>query len=179
MKKFLVALSLVFLLFIAINCQNQEVTAELEEMKAQAEIEEQNKEMVIQFYEEIDKQNFDAAIAMLAPDSKLYGQGGFESAKPDDLKPMFPAWFTAFPDYAHHIQDVIAKGDKVVVRTTYTGTHQGDFFGVPPTGNTFKYLGIHMLTIKDGKIVEAWILEDMLYLMNQLGMELQPKTEEK
>ena len=179
MKKFLVALSLVFLLFIAINCQNQEVTAELEEMKAQAEIEEQNKEMVIQFYEEIDKQNFDAAIAMLAPDGKLYGQGGFEPAKPDDLKPMFPAWFTAFPDYAHHIQDVIAKGDKVVVRTTYTGTHQGDFFGVPPTGNTFKYLGIHMLTIKDGKIVEAWILEDMLYLMNQLGMELQPKTEEK
>lgn len=175
MKKILMVLSLVILICIALNCQNQEVTAELEEMKAQAEIEEQNKEMVIRFYEEIDKQNFEAAIAMLAPDAEIYGQGGFEPAKPDDLKPIFPAWFSAFPDYVHHIQDVIAKGDKVVVRTTYTGTHKGDFFGVPPSGNTFKYLGIHILTIKDGKIIEGWILEDMLYLMQQLGMELGPK----
>jgi steroid delta-isomerase-like uncharacterized protein len=179
MKKILVVLSLFILICIALSCQNQEVTAELEEMKAQAEIEEQNKEMVIRFYEEIDKQNFDAAIAMLAPDAEIYGSGSFEPAKPDDLKPMFPAWFTAFPDYVHHIHDVIAEGDKVVVRTTYTGSHKGDFFGMPPTGNTFKYLGIHMLTIKDGKIVEGWILEDMLYLMEQLGMELQPKKAEK
>jgi predicted ester cyclase len=55
----------------------------------------------------------------------------------------------------------------------------GDFFGGPPSGNIFKYLGIHILTIKDGKIVEGWILEDMLYLMQQLGMELKPKEGEK
>jgi hypothetical protein len=42
----------------------------------------------------------------------------------------------------------------------------------------FKYLGIHEITIKDGKMVEVWMLEDMLYLMNQLGMELQPKKAE-
>ena len=79
--------------------------------------------------------------------------------------------------YIHHIQDVIAEGDKVVVKTIYTGTHEGDFFGAPPTGNTFKYLGIHILTVKDGMIVEAWVLEDMLYLWQQLGMELKPEED--
>ena len=179
MKKLILVLSLVFLIFVIFGCQDQELKTELEEMKAQLEIEEQNKELASRFYEEIDKQNFDAAIAMIAPDGKLYSQGGFEPATRDDLKPMFPAWFSAFPDYAHQIHDIIAKGDKVVVRTTYTGTHKGDFFGVPASGNTFIYLGIHILTIKDGKIAEGWILEDMLYLMQQLGMELQPKQTEE
>jgi predicted ester cyclase len=145
MKKLFIVLSLVFPIFVIFGCQDQVLKTELKEMKARAEIEEQNKEIAIRFYDEIDKQNFDAAIAMIAPDGKLYAQGGFEPAKRDDLKPMFPVWFSAFPDYAHQIQEVIAKGDKVVVRTTYTGTHQGDFFGVPPSGNSFKYFGIHML----------------------------------
>jgi steroid delta-isomerase-like uncharacterized protein len=179
MKKLFMLFTVALILGFIVGCQDKEAMAQLEAMKSQAAIEEQNKDIAIRFYEEIDKQNFDAAIAMIAPEGKLYSQGGFEPAKPDDLKPIFPVWFSAFPDYAHQIQEVIAKGDKVVVRTTYTGTHKGDFFGVAPSGNTFKYLGIHMLTIKDGKIVEGWILEDMLYLMQQLGMELKPKEGEK
>jgi steroid delta-isomerase-like uncharacterized protein len=86
-------------------------------------------------------------------------------------------WFTAFPDYAHTIEDVIAKDNRAAVRMTYNGTYKGEFMGVPPTGNTFKYAGIHLHTIKEGKIIESWVLEDMLYLMQQLGMELKPKEE--
>lgn len=179
MKKLFMILPLALILCYMVGCQDKEMMAELEAMKARADVEEQNSQIAIRFYEEIDKQNFDAAIAMIAPDGKLYSQGGFEPAKPEDLKPIFPVWFSAFPDYVHQIQDVIAKGDKVVVRTTYTGTHKGDFFGVPPSENSFKYLGIHILTIKEGKIVEGWILEDMLYLMQQLGMELKPKEGKK
>jgi len=55
-----------------------------------------------------------------------------------------------------------------------TGTHGGVFFGVSETGNSIKYLEIHTHTIKDGKVVESWVLEDMLLLWQQLGMELQP-----
>ena len=95
--------------------------------------------------------------------------------KQEALMPMFTMWFGAFPDYTHSIEEVIAKGDKVVARCTYTGTHEGEFMGIPPSGNTFKYLGIHVWQLKDGKIVEGWALEDMLYLMEQLGMELKPK----
>ena len=178
MKKLNLILPLALILCFMVGCQDKEAMAELEAMKAQAALEEQNKELVLHFYDEIDKQNFETAIAMFGPDAKIYGSGGFEPAKPEDLRPMFPVWYTAFPDYIHNIQDVIAKGDKVVVKTTYTGTHEGDFYGAPPTGNTFKYLGIHILTIKEGKIVEAWVLEDMLYLWHQLGMELKPKEGE-
>lgn len=179
MKRLFCIVSLVILLCFVFGCQDRAAMAELEEFRAQAEVEKQNKELVLKFYEEIDKQNFDAAIAMLAPDAKIYASGSFEPAKLEDLKPMFLAWYTAFPDYAHKIEDVVAKGDKVVLRITYTGTHEGEFFGAPPTGNSFKYLGIHMITVKEGKLVEGWILEDMLYLMQQLGMELKPKETKK
>jgi steroid delta-isomerase-like uncharacterized protein len=179
MKKLLMILSLALILCFMVGCQDKAAMAELEEFKAQAAVEKENKALAVRFYEEIDKQNFDAAIAMLSPDAKIYASGSFEEAKPEDLRPIFPAWFTAFPDYIHNIKEVVAEGDKVVVKTIYTGTHEGEFFGAPPTGNTFKYLGIHILTVKDGKIVEAWVLEDMLYLWQQLGMELKPKEGEK
>ena len=179
MKRLFCVIPLVCLLCFVVGCQDKAAMAELEAIKAQAAVEEQNKETVRHFYEEIDRQNFEAAIAMLSPDAKLYASGGFEPAGRDDLRPIFPVWFTAFPDYVHDIQEVIAEGNKVVVRTIYTGTHKGDFFGAPPTGNTFKYLGIHELTLKDNMIVEAWVLEDMLYLWQQLGWELKPKEAEK
>ena len=177
MKNFLMVASFVFLLCFAFGCQDKEAMAELEAMKAQAEVEEQNKALILQMYEEIDKQNFDFVINLCAPDVRIYGAGGFEPMKQEDLRPMFPIWFGAFPDYKHVVEDVIAKGDKVVARLTYTGTHEGEFMGVPPSGNTFKYLGIHEWQFKEGKIVEGWVLEDMLYLMEQLGMELKPKKE--
>jgi steroid delta-isomerase-like uncharacterized protein len=175
MNKLYIILSLALILCFIVGCQDEEAIAKLEEMKAQLKIEEQNREIIIRFYEEIHKQNFDTVIAMLAPDAQIYVSGGFEPAKPEDLRPIFPQWFTAFPDYVHDIHEVIAKGNKVIVRMTYTGTHKGEFYGAPPTGKSFKYLGIHMHTIKDGKIVESWVLEDMLYLWQQLGMELKPK----
>lgn len=179
MKKLLLILPLALILCFGVCCQNKEAMEELDAFKAKAALEEQNKEFVLNLYEEIDKQNFEAAIDMFTPDAKIYASGGFEPAKPEDLRPMFPAWYTAFPDYVHNIEDVIAEGDKVVVKTIYTGTHEGDFYGAPPTGNSFKYLGIHILTVKEGKIVEAWVLEDMLYLWQQLGMELKPVEEEE
>jgi len=179
MKKLCMILPMALVLCFMVGCQDKEAKAELEAMKAPAEIEAQNKELVVRVYEEIDKQNFDFIIEQCVPDARIYGAGSMEPMKPADLKPVFPMWFTAFPDYAHSIDEVIAKGDKVVARMTYSGTHKGDFMGAPATGNTFKYLGIHLWHIKEGKIVEGWVLEDMLFLMQQLGMELKPKEAEK
>ena len=175
MKKYLSVIPLVLLLCFVVGCQDKAAMAEMEQFKAQAAMEQQNKETVVQLYEEIDKQNFDAAIDAISPDAKLYSSGSFEPAGREELRPMFPVWYTAFPDYTHDIQGVTAEGNKVVVKIIFTGTHEGDFYGAPPTGNTFKYLGIHEWTLKDNLIVEGWILEDMLYLMQQLGMELKPK----
>ena len=178
MKKLLMIPPLALILCFMVGCQDKEAMAELEEFRAQAEVEEQNKEIVVKMYKEMDKQNFDIAIEFCAPDALIYFAGSSEPMKPKDMKPIFPMWYTAFPDYAHTIDEVVAKGDVVVVRLASTGTHEAEFMGAPATGNTFKCSQIHMWRIKESKIVEGWLMDDMLGLMQQLGMELKPKEKE-
>jgi steroid delta-isomerase-like uncharacterized protein len=76
----------------------------------------------------------------------------------------------AFPDQWWQIEDVVAEGDRVVARTTMTGTQTGDFFGIPPTGKTVSVSGVHILRITDSRIAEHWGTNDDLGLMRQLGV---------
>ena len=82
---------------------------------------------------------------------------------------------TAFPDMWWHIDEIIAEGDRVVARTTMEATHEGDFFGIPPTGKRVSVSGIHIMRIADGMIAEHWGNNDDLGLMRQLGVI--PSTE--
>jgi predicted ester cyclase len=75
----------------------------------------------------------------------------------------------AFPDSHWSIDDVIAEGDRVVARTTFRGTHLGDFFGIPATGNRVEVNGVHIVRIAGGKVVEHWGSNDDLGLMRQIG----------
>ncbi len=86
------------------------------------------------------------------------------------LKQFVTVITTAFPDWHPTIEDMIAEGDKVVVRFTGSGTHKGEFMGIPPTGKqlTMKAIAIHR--IAGGKIVENWLQADMLGMMQQLGV---------
>ena len=77
--------------------------------------------------------------------------------------------FNAFPDIHFTIDDMIAEGDKVVVRFTVRGTHQGDYLGVPPTGKQFAVNGIAIHRIVDGREVEVWDCVDILGMLQQLG----------
>jgi predicted ester cyclase len=81
----------------------------------------------------------------------------------------------SFPDLEWRIDDLLADGDKVVIRTTMRGTQRGEFFGIPPTGKHVVVPGIHVLRIAGGKIVEHWGNNDDLGLMRQLGMTLSPE----
>ena len=76
MKKLLLMLPLALILCFMVGCQNKEVLAELEEYKAQAALEEQNKELVLRYNEEIDNQNFDAVMELLSPDYAYYFPSG-------------------------------------------------------------------------------------------------------
>jgi steroid delta-isomerase-like uncharacterized protein len=76
------------------------------------------------------------------------------------------------PDYHTTIEDLIAEGDKVVARVTMTGTHTGDFWGVPPTGRRVNLTAIYIVRIADGKIVEHWGEEDGIKVFKQLGFQL-------
>jgi steroid delta-isomerase-like uncharacterized protein len=88
----------------------------------------------------------------------------------EGVKQMANIFHTAFPDMAGTVDDVIVDGNKVAVRFTGTGTHQGEFFGIPPTGKAIKSTGINIFRIEAGKIVEHWNNADDLGLMQQLGV---------
>jgi steroid delta-isomerase-like uncharacterized protein len=77
---------------------------------------------------------------------------------------------TAFPDMVTTIDDMIAEGDKVVVRVTSSGTHMGDLAGIPPTGRQVRVPAISIIRFADGKAVERWNITDELSLLQQLGI---------
>ena len=80
-------------------------------------------------------------------------------------------WFrNAVPDLTYTVEDQVAEGDKVVSRYTATGTHQGEFFGVAPTGERIEMSGIQIDCFDgNGKMIEEWPEYDLLGAMKQMG----------
>ena len=180
MKKLLMILPLALILCFIVSCQDKEAMAELEEFRTQAEVEEQNKELVKHEFELWDKGDFEALEEVLAPEHVTYSPSA--TLKPlflDDSKELGRMIFKAFPDSSFTIEELFAAGDRVVTRWIYKGTHEGEFMGIPPTGNKIEIGGITIARIENGKNVETWEDYDMLGWMQQLGMELKPKEGEK
>jgi steroid delta-isomerase-like uncharacterized protein len=75
----------------------------------------------------------------------------------------------AFPDLEATVDDVVAAGDKVAVRVSFSGTHAGEFQGMPATGRTIHYVSHEFYRVEDGVIVEEWICSDMASLFRQLS----------
>lgn len=75
-----------------------------------------------------------------------------------------------FPDYQTVIEDMIAEGEKVAARIKMTGTHTGEFMGIPATGKQVEFTGIYVVRIANDKIVEHWGEEDSVSLLGQLGV---------
>ena len=75
----------------------------------------------------------------------------------------------AFPDFHNHIEELIAEGDRVAARLTYTGTHRGELFGFPGTGREITYQGIAIFEFREGKIVRGYVLGDTEALKRQLA----------
>lgn len=78
---------------------------------------------------------------------------------------------SAFPHYAMEAEDIIAEGDRVVVRFTIRGVHKGDFMGIPPTERAIEVPGIIIYRIADAKIADHWIQTDAMAMMQQLGVQ--------
>lgn len=77
-------------------------------------------------------------------------------------------FLAAFPDLRCEIDDLIAEGDKVVVRNRLMGTHRGPFVG-PPTWRRVEFRSVDILRVVDGRIVEHWGLIDALTFLHQIG----------
>ena len=76
----------------------------------------------------------------------------------------------AFHDYHETIEDIIAEGDKVWVRLTYTATHTGEFLGVAPTGNKITSRAVDIHRLVNGKVVEYCNVGDNMGLFEQLDV---------
>jgi steroid delta-isomerase-like uncharacterized protein len=87
---------------------------------------------------------------------------------PAGMRQMGERWRRAFPDGHDRVEDQIAEGDKVVTRWTFRGTHQGEVFGIPPTGRAVTMSGIFIDRIAGGQVVEHWDEADVLGLKEQL-----------
>jgi len=94
---------------------------------------------------------------------------GFERSK-DGVLQLFRSYRAAFPDLRMTPEDVLASGDKVVARIRATGTHQGDFMGMPATGRSVDVQLIDIIRFgEDGLAQEHWGTFDALGMMQQLG----------
>ena len=87
----------------------------------------------------------------------------------DTVKGEVGYFHNAFPDFRWTVEDQLAEGDKVTTRYTLSGTHEGEFFGVPASGRRVEVSGINIDRFEGGKLVEEWASYDLLGAMRQLG----------
>ncbi|WP_052730302.1 ester cyclase [Sphingomonas sp. SRS2] len=86
-----------------------------------------------------------------------------------DHAALAAGFYSAFPDYVHVIDDVVANDRTVVVRFTLRGTHLGEFAGIPASGNPVEAVGISMLTVRDGKVSSVNGVFDQIAMLRQVG----------
>jgi steroid delta-isomerase-like uncharacterized protein len=86
------------------------------------------------------------------------------------LKEVFARLLQAYPDLHITVEDLIEEGDKVVMRDTVTGTHRGEYMGIPPTGKSVTYNEIFIARFAGGRIAETWGVVDVFSQMKQLGV---------
>jgi predicted ester cyclase len=77
---------------------------------------------------------------------------------------------------AFTIEDVISEGDRVVVRSTNSGRHVGNFLGIPPTGRSCAIAGIDIYRMEHGRMAEHWHVIDQLAMLQQLGLMPAPES---
>ena len=132
---------------------------------------EDNKALMRRFLEEVfNKQNLAAIDEFIAPSHVDHTLPPFLPATPEGTKRAIGMYLKAFPDLHVTVEDMIAEGDKVVVRMTIRGTQQGAFGSIPPTGKQVTVSTIDIIRIEGGKIAEEWGIDDMLGMLQQLGL---------
>jgi predicted ester cyclase len=142
---------------------------------------EANKAVVRRFYEGVfNQRNIDLIDELMGPVFINHDPTPVAARDQASMKQFIQALTMAFPDHHHAIEDLIAEGDKVVMRCTLTATHQGRFPGfleMPPTGKSVCQKQIHILRVQDGKLVEHRVVRDDLAMMQQLGLIPMPEPQ--
>lgn len=137
---------------------------------------EQNKVLVRRGFEDgINKHNLNVFDDLLAPTYVNHNMPA-PGPGPEAFKQVLAMFVSAFSDFRVRVEDIIAEGDKVATRGTWSGTHKGDFMGIPATGKAVNVTYSDLWRFENGKAVENWVQMDMLGLMQQLGVAPAPQS---
>jgi len=135
-----------------------------------ATTQERNKALTRRIYEELyTAGRLELADELYSADFKNHAEPT-HGPGPEPVKCLVVMLRTAFTDGCWEIDDLLAEGDRVVLRTTYRGTHLGPFRGHPATGRSFAQPQIHIQRFAGGRTVEHWAVRDTLGLLRQLGL---------
>jgi steroid delta-isomerase-like uncharacterized protein len=128
----------------------------------------ENADLVLQYFAAVDDRQFDVVFGMFAPEYTLHF-GGMPAMNADAAALLFGDFIAAFPDIRHTIRDLLVDGDRAAARIEFEGTHQGEFMGIPATGNSISVPAVNIFRFDGGKIAESWISSDSLGMLQQLG----------
>lgn len=180
MKKYLCVVPLVLAFCFTIACQDRAAMAELEKFKAQAAVEEQNKALAGRVMAAIGRADLAVIEKLVSPEFIEYTPSTTIAMRSlAEFEEHVKMIHRGVSDFSIDLVEPCAEGDIVTSRYVMSGTHQGEFLGIPPTGNKFKGSGILIFRIKNGKVVELWEEFDGVGLLEQLGMELKPVETKK
>lgn len=139
------------------------------ELQADASLPSGLKELNYRWIQAFNDRDWETERALRSPDFKAYLSGMKEPMDFEAWSGFMTAFTTAFPDSRITIESCIAEGDKVLTRWTLTGTHRGEFQGIPPSDRAVKFSGLELNHVSNGKLTEHWANFDNLALLQQVG----------
>jgi steroid delta-isomerase-like uncharacterized protein len=128
---------------------------------------EEIKALARQFFQEVWNDRDESAIDRYIVEDAKGNDPDFGAGR-EAFRKQWREWQRAIPDLHFEIEDVIAEGNKVLTRWTLSGTQQGEIFGIPPTGRSFRVSGMSLDVIENGQIVEGFDGWDALGMRQQL-----------
>jgi steroid delta-isomerase-like uncharacterized protein len=137
-------------------------------MSSESESARANAALVVESIEAFNAGGTGTLLSVMAPDFVMHLAEFPEPLGRDEWKEGFEMMRRAFPDLEARIDDVVAADDKIALRLTLHGTHQGEFQGIPPTGRAIRYISHEFYRVRDGLFAEEWICSDTASLFRQL-----------
>jgi steroid delta-isomerase-like uncharacterized protein len=129
-----------------------------------------NKALLRRWHDEMNTHNAEICDQLLADDYSERNNMSPEPLEKAGAKALLQALFAAIPDMHREIVEQVAEGDRVVEWLRYSGTQQGEMFGIPATGRSATFDAVMISTVRDGKITRIDALLDSMSFMRQLGV---------
>ncbi len=137
---------------------------------------EANKAVVRRFFDEVMNEGRLGVIEeIFAPGYVNRHAHPGQTPGPEGVRQLVTNVRGAFPDLVETVDDIVAEGDRVALRLTLRGTHQGPFRGVEATGRRVEVMGMAIVRVEDGRIPEGWFFFDRDAMWEQLGVEPPPR----